>query len=192
MAEAMKEINQDNTDAALNSLASQCLTVAANVQNIVNELSKKPEDSFISSLHNLKAGRTVYKQKEIQELSDLLSNTGLGAAARDHITPYIMDVEKLISEKRQSILRSLYYEQLREREFAITDAHTKTFQWVFGDNTTFKFREWLREQNGVYWITGKAGSGKSTLMKFIIEQYATSIALRLPVQKASVKLQIRD
>lgn len=72
MADAMKQINQDSTDAALKSLATQCLTVAANVQNIVNELSKKPEDNFIRSLH--KAGRTPYKRKEIQELSDLLSN----------------------------------------------------------------------------------------------------------------------
>ncbi|KAI7773068.1 hypothetical protein LA080_012004 [Diaporthe eres] len=255
LAEAMKEISQDNKDAALKSLASQCLTVAANVQNIVNELPKKPEDNLIRSLH--KAGRTPYKRKEIQELSDLLSNmrsqvsrllltliraqqlsigktldtlvsstaeyrqrftsylettvnilngisqkldsrqrtsgpghkgqsdisitlspSDLGAAVQDQITPYIRDIEELLREKRQSILRSLYYEQLREREFAITDAHTKTFQWVFGANTTFRFREWLREQNGVYWITGKAGSGKSTLMKFIIEQYATSTALR--------------
>lgn len=72
LAEAMKEISQDNKDAALKSLASQCLTVAANVQNIVNELSKKPEDNLIRSLH--KAGRTPYKRKEIQELSNLLSN----------------------------------------------------------------------------------------------------------------------
>lgn len=112
------------------------------------------------------------------DINITLAPSDLGAAVQDHITPYIMNIEELIDEKRQSILRSLYYEQLREREFAITDAHTKTFQWVFGDNTTFKFREWLREQNGVYWITGKAGSGKSTLMKFIIEQYATSTALR--------------
>lgn len=112
------------------------------------------------------------------DISITLTPSDLGAAVQDHITPYITDVEDLISEKRQSILRSLYYDQLREREFAITDAHTKTFQWVFGANTTFKFREWLWEKNGVYWITGKAGSGKSTLMKFIIEQYATSTALR--------------
>lgn len=112
------------------------------------------------------------------DISTALDLPGLGAAFQDHIAPYILNVEELISEKRQSILRSLYFEQLREREFTITDAHTKTFQWVFGGNTSFRFREWLREQNWIYWITGKAGSGKSTLMKFITEQYATSIALR--------------
>lgn len=72
MAEAMKGINPDSADAALNSFASQCLAVTANVHNIVNELSKKPEGNFILSLH--KTGRTPYKQKEIQELSDLLSS----------------------------------------------------------------------------------------------------------------------
>lgn len=101
-----------------------------------------------------------------------------GFAAEEYISPYVEKVEKLISQKRKSILRSLYYEQLREREFAIMDAHTKTFQWVFAPNTNYRFREWLQEQNGIYWITGKAGSGKSTLMKFIIEQYATTKALR--------------
>lgn len=72
MAEAMKTINPENTDKALSSLASQCLIVAADVQNLVNELAKKPEDSLIRSLH--KAGKTMYKQKEIQELSELLSS----------------------------------------------------------------------------------------------------------------------
>lgn len=72
MAEAMKEINQNNADATLNSLASQCLLVAGNVQSIVEDLSKKPYDSLIRSLH--KAGKTIYKQKELQELSERLSN----------------------------------------------------------------------------------------------------------------------
>lgn len=72
MAEAMKAINPENTDKALSNLASRCLVVAADVQNLVNELSKKPEDNLIRSLH--KAGRTMYKQKEIQELSELLFN----------------------------------------------------------------------------------------------------------------------
>lgn len=29
------------------------------------------------------------------------------------------------------------------------------------------FKEWLQEQDGIFWIAGKAGSGKSTLMKFL-------------------------
>lgn len=137
---------------------------------ILNEVSQKLESRYRISGPS---------HQGPSEFNITLPPSGLlGTAAQDHIAPYITSVEELISQKRQSILRSLYYDQLREREFAITDAHTKTFQWVFGANTSFGFREWLREQNGIYWITGKAGSGKSTLMKFIIEQYATSTALR--------------
>lgn len=72
MARSMEGTNEGNTDPALKNLAGQCLLVAANVQSIVNDLSKKPEDSLIRSLH--KTGKTIYKQKELQELSDLLSN----------------------------------------------------------------------------------------------------------------------
>lgn len=88
MAEAMKAINPENTDKALSNLASQCLVVAADVQNLVNELSKKPEDNLIRSLH--KAGKTMYKQKEIQELSELLSN--MRAQVSHHLLALIRSV----------------------------------------------------------------------------------------------------
>lgn len=94
MTDAMKEINGDSTDAALNSLATQCLTVAANVQNMVNELSKKPAGNFILSLH--KAGRTPYKQKEIQELSVLLSS--MRAQVSQHLLTLIRSV---LASRRQ-------------------------------------------------------------------------------------------
>lgn len=71
MTEAMKEINHDSTDSTLSSLAGQCIAVATTVQNIVSDLSKKPDDNLIRSLH--KAGKTLHKQKELQELSNLLS-----------------------------------------------------------------------------------------------------------------------
>lgn len=88
MAEAMKAINPDNTDKALSNLASQCLVVAADVQNLVSELSKKPEDNLIRSLH--KAGKTMYKQKEIQELSEMLSN--MRAQVSHHLLALIRSV----------------------------------------------------------------------------------------------------
>ena len=40
-----------------------------------------------------------------------------------------------------------------------------------------KFLDWLKHENGVYWITGKPGSGKSTLMKFIDDHDSTRCAL---------------
>ena len=40
------------------------------------------------------------------------------------------------------------------------------------------FSEWLRKDHGIYWVTGKPGSGKSTLIKFIVQHPKTKIALQ--------------
>ncbi|KAK0614525.1 hypothetical protein B0T14DRAFT_407896, partial [Immersiella caudata] len=74
-------------------------------------------------------------------------------------------------ESDQAILDSLSYQAISHREEAIPKAHKSTFEWIFSSNPRGhwdSFPEWLtgsaREN---YWITGKPGSGKSTLMKFI-------------------------
>lgn len=72
----------------------------------------------------------------------------------------------------QSILNSLYFETLGTRFGRISVAHHRTFDWLLSkdqDDAPFnpKFTEWLERKQGVYWIAGKAGSGKSTLMKFL-------------------------
>ncbi|KAK0103307.1 hypothetical protein ONS95_005337 [Cadophora gregata] len=75
-------------------------------------------------------------------------------------------------EFRRSILASLTYPTTDNRSLAIPDAHTQTFDWIFGeafaDETPWSsFRQWLTKGSGIYWINGKAGSGKSTLMRHI-------------------------
>ncbi|KAI1202147.1 hypothetical protein F5X97DRAFT_330990 [Nemania serpens] len=52
------------------------------------------------------------------------------------------------------------------RRETIDDAHPATCDWLFG---TVEFEEWLDREdllthNGVFWIKGKPGAGKSTLM----------------------------
>ncbi|KAK4443848.1 hypothetical protein QBC34DRAFT_443079 [Podospora aff. communis PSN243] len=71
----------------------------------------------------------------------------------------------------QAILESLNYQAISHREEAIPKAHKSTFEWIFSSNPRGHwdaFPEWLtgnKREN--YWITGKPGSGKSTLMKFL-------------------------
>lgn len=71
-------------------------------------------------------------------------------------------------------LATLHYESMADRELAISDAHEATFHWIFknSEHETAKwssFTDWLESDEQVYWITGKAGSGKSTLMKFLTQ-----------------------
>ena len=69
-----------------------------------------------------------------------------------------------------SILSALEYDGMLDRESTVTAAHETTFEWVFcpeEGQIWSDFPAWLRSSDQLYWITGKAGSGKSTLIKFI-------------------------
>ncbi|KAF4545181.1 Small s protein [Lasiodiplodia theobromae] len=80
---------------------------------------------------------------------------------------------------QQHFLRSLYYPSMDTRRTTITAAHTHTFEWMFDSKSADSgFCNWLEHQSGVFWISGKAGSGKSTLMKFLYDHPNTKTALR--------------
>jgi hypothetical protein len=51
--------------------------------------------------------------------------------------------------------------------------HQMTFNWIF-ENSDLGLVQWLRKGSGIYWIQGKPGSGKSTLMKFLHNSPRTS------------------
>lgn len=79
------------------------------------------------------------------------------------------------------ILRSLLVADIARREEQIHEAYDKTFDWIFDgdddeeihedhdnvDAARKRFEQWLRTSSEVFWINGKAGSGKSTLMKYL-------------------------
>ncbi|EFQ36572.1 uncharacterized protein GLRG_11731 [Colletotrichum graminicola M1.001] len=81
-------------------------------------------------------------------------------------------------ELHAAFLASLVYNVMEDRHLRITKAHKDIFQWLFespSEDTTAwaNFKEWLESDASLYWITGKAGSGKSTLMKFICDEKDT-------------------
>ncbi|POS71851.1 hypothetical protein DHEL01_v209759 [Diaporthe helianthi] len=82
-------------------------------------------------------------------------------------------------EKRNCdcILKSLEFPGMDARRDQIKDAERNTFNWLlrqdsipYGhDDLEISLRKWLATGTGVYHITGKPGSGKSTLMKLVGE-----------------------
>lgn len=79
-------------------------------------------------------------------------------------------------EKELAILQSLRFDNLFRRRNDIQEAHSHTFTWVHRPD--LHFAEWLETGDGVYWVTGDAGSGKSTLMKYLESHSTTRDALR--------------
>ncbi|PVH77304.1 hypothetical protein DL98DRAFT_638501, partial [Cadophora sp. DSE1049] len=76
------------------------------------------------------------------------------------------------------LLRRLHFDDMEDRHNRISKAHETTLQWLYKDpggiNATWSsFTKWLSSDSNLYWITGKAGSGKSTLMKYIYSDQRT-------------------
>ncbi|KAI8261213.1 hypothetical protein K4K53_000919 [Colletotrichum sp. SAR 10_77] len=89
------------------------------------------------------------------------------------LTPRDRNVKpkELISK---DLLDSLYFRQEIDRFHDIKPAHKGTFEWIYSEPrsgatkaTWANFQTWLQHDSGIYWVSGKAGSGKSTLMKMV-------------------------
>jgi hypothetical protein len=60
--------------------------------------------------------------------------------------------------------------QIDARQSSVKTAHARTCKWLLNND---QYRDWhdttkLNEHHGFFWIKGKAGTGKSTLMKFAL------------------------
>ncbi|KAL9108461.1 MAG: hypothetical protein Q9227_006795 [Pyrenula ochraceoflavens] len=77
--------------------------------------------------------------------------------------------QQKLKERRDQVLQSLWFEDINHRQNNISEANPRTFGWIYDESIRLgdSFREWLERDQGIYWISGKAGSGKSTLMRFI-------------------------
>ena len=112
------------------------------------------------------------------------------AQTRHCITAQIDRVERLhIDDRRyEEIVNSLFYPDISSRQEQVDsqfDGIKNSYDWIFDKPETHRlgsndegysqqrkcrwddFALWLKSGHGVYWINGKAGSGKSTLMNHI-------------------------
>ncbi|RWA06363.1 hypothetical protein EKO27_g8741 [Xylaria grammica] len=157
----------------------------------------KLRDVVVTRLERLskEASKT---QEDVQRLMESLESNA-PKQTTDHpthsglsldLTNYFSRVIKQLAEEQslmtmnQEFLESLYFSKIKARERKIESAHAKTFGWIFRSSVsdgskTLSFAQWLREGFGTFWIQGKAGSGKSTLMKFICSHTTTKGLLRV-------------
>ena len=120
--------------------------------------------------------------RSFDELKSLVQSEN--AATQERISDLLRIHQNSRSEKESSqrLLDSLHFPDIHCRQEQIADAHGETFQWIF-DASPSAFRpwenfvEWLENGKGAYWINGKLGSGKSTLMSYICQDARTSAAL---------------
>ena len=91
--------------------------------------------------------------------------------------------ELIFDKEYRRCLESLNFANARSRSENVEEAFGETYEWIF--DPKFGFQDWLKGEDirTRYWIQGKPGSGKSTLMKFakdhpltrnLLEQYHPS------------------
>lgn len=95
-----------------------------------------------------------------------------------------------MASREQILLESLNFVSRPYRHENIPVAHASTFEWIFPGHGSHmvqndqksleqsRFVNWLQSGSGTFWVFGKAGAGKSTLMKFIASHHKTRIALK--------------
>ncbi|CAJ2500422.1 Uu.00g032750.m01.CDS01 [Anthostomella pinea] len=76
----------------------------------------------------------------------------------------------------------LNFEHRPMRHSRIEAAHCQTFDSIYRDGTNGQeakcnLLSWLKAGDGIYWVSGKPGSGKSTFMKFVAGNEDTRRAL---------------
>ncbi|KAK7942758.1 prion-inhibition and propagation-domain-containing protein, partial [Apiospora aurea] len=81
--------------------------------------------------------------------------------------------EDLMRRCQKRVLDRLWYRVIDDRRNDVAEAHPQTLQWALQPSNTGiqwdSLPEWLGEGSDIYWLYGKPGSGKSTLMKFLFE-----------------------
>ncbi|GKZ74569.1 hypothetical protein AnigIFM50267_000806 [Aspergillus niger] len=148
-------------------------------RNLQQELGTRSESQFDTIQSDIQG--LVRGQQEMQAAQLVLLMQSLRAC----------EDERRICQHQLEVLRSLRFEELYRRWSSIEETERLTNSWLF-DRSQTTFVEWLEGHDGIYWISGKlslhkavqvdrpnykAGSGKSTLMKFASEHEKTLAAL---------------
>jgi NACHT domain len=109
----------------------------------------------------------------------LKSQEQRGAIWQQNLTKALHSLEP--DSFRRAIRTRLDFNEMKDRELFIPIAYRKTYEWIFdppNDTNWSDFVEWLTGGEPLYWITGKPGAGKSTLMKFIYTHPQTGESLK--------------
>lgn len=105
-------------------------------------------------------------------LKQLIASEGI--ETRAHITAAMnsLQVAQLAETAVVKLQRSLRFEEMYFRQSQIKQSYPNTFNWIFEPGEEHSsFKAWLLSDQPLFWVNGKAGSGKSTLMEFLVRDH---------------------
>ena len=135
--------------------------------------------NLLSSLETILRAEVSPKQSTDSATISSTAQAVYGVAALLAATPE--ESQRIAST--QKVLANLRYDDMRARRSAVVKSHAGTYEWILDSSEALKasnvgFSEWLRRGQGIFWVSGKAGSRKSTLIKFLCNHSETGIVLQ--------------
>ncbi|KAI0593106.1 hypothetical protein F4775DRAFT_608331 [Biscogniauxia sp. FL1348] len=176
----LSQIQSDNSETAKSIKQLEDFTRGLGTQTrcdlecMKDSIVEEIRGLIVDNSNSTKLHAVFEGQRNMQNIDAELISDVTGRIQR--LSQTMKELEFITTEAWSSddFLRSLHFQTILARQDSIAVAHGMTFSWIFNDVETSssgkparKFVKWLREEDGVYWIQGKAGSGKSTLMKYI-------------------------
>ena len=89
---------------------------------------------------------------------------------------------------QKKILDAIAYKGMNQRYDDVEEPHLETFRWIIDEDVQEEdmeriaakelFTDWLASGAGIFHLSGKLGSGKSTLMKFLHDKTRTRTLLQ--------------
>ncbi|KAI9148377.1 Protein SERAC1 [Paramyrothecium foliicola] len=150
-----------------------------------------PGDHRISTISN-KVREICWPEGQTSTMS--LTSEAPHLKESDDVSKLIVDYDALaVAERRQGgstewnyelILESIQPPERDNRLDQIEENFGHTFNWAY-DDPSVGLTQWLRRGTGIFWISGKPGSGKSTLMKFLLNDPRTAELLHKWKSKSS-------
>ncbi|KAI6750710.1 hypothetical protein HG530_014606 [Fusarium avenaceum] len=144
-----------------------------------------------SSLYHI---RQQGQLRDIQQMLDQLASAQKKASSRAALESHeISGLARQMSalsfatkytSQQQAVIHSLSFKSRQARHEKISEAHVQTFRWTFEkgqdeEASGLGLHEWLNNGTGVFWVSGKPGSGKSTFMKYVADNARTRSSLKV-------------
>ena len=172
----VKRLEQDQNELqkALTVKTESLLRGQAQTNALITAQHERTRDTILASILaavQAKQGNEMHEDPGIQFSNVFHHRDAGGQEERDDLASNM-------------VLQNLSYVSMTDRFEEIEAAHEETYEWIFKPAEDSEgpawsdFSQWLASRGGIYWISGKAASGKSTLMKFICEDPRTTKLLK--------------
>ncbi|KAL5594991.1 hypothetical protein FOVSG1_008680 [Fusarium oxysporum f. sp. vasinfectum] len=163
--------------------ALEIQTTDTNLQSMFKRTTKKfrwvivDKDKFNYLIDHLSYFNTSLNNLDLAELDLVIQAT---ANTRPSVSKAATTAKSALIQSR--VVRSLWFRSSDDRRINIKDPHFKTLQWALDPPSDYvqwdDLKTWLQSASGLYWVSGKAGSGKSTLMKYLHQHDQTHTLIR--------------